>query len=258
MNIGFLGTGTITAAMVTGLNASERGEDAIRLSPRNAAVAADLAARCPEVTIATSNQQVLDESDVVMIAVRPQIARDVLSAVRFRGDHHVISLVSGFPVRKLSELVAPATQIARAVPLPSMAKRRSPTAIYPRDAIAVELFGAVGAAFEVDSESEFDALCVATATMASYFAFADTVASWLTRHGIAQTQARDYVTQIFSGLTDTARDARERDFQTLAGEHATKGGTNEQVLASLNQHAVFEHFSDALDAILRRVTAASQ
>lgn len=258
MNIGFLGTGTITSAMVTGLNAARRGGDAIRLSPRNAVVAAHLASRFPEVTIATSNQQVLDESDVAVIAVRPQIAREVLSELRFRGDHHIISLVSGLPVRKLSELVAPATRITRAVPLPSMAKRRSPTAIYPRDAIAVELFGAVGAAFEVDSESEFDALCVATATMASYFAFADTAASWLTRHGISQTQAHSYVTQIFSGLTKTALDVPERDFQTLAAEHATKGGTNEQVLASLNQHRVFEHFSEALDAILRRVTGASQ
>jgi pyrroline-5-carboxylate reductase len=257
MKIGFLGTGTITSAMVTGLNAANR-RDAIRLSPRNAIVAAELAASFPEVTIAASNQQVLDESDVVVIAVRPQIAREVLSELRFRGDHHVISLVSGFPVRRLSELVAPATRITRAVPLPAMAKRRSPTAIFPPDPIAVELFGAVGAAFEVASESEFDALCVATATMASYFAFADTAAAWLARHGIAQLQARDYVTQIFSGLTDTAREAPERDFQTLAREHATKGGTNEQVLASLNQHGVFEHFSDALDAILRRVTATSQ
>ena len=37
--LGFLGTGTITAAIVTGLNAPDPGPYSILLSPRNAAVA---------------------------------------------------------------------------------------------------------------------------------------------------------------------------------------------------------------------------
>ena len=71
-------------------------------------------------------------------------------------------------------------------------------------------------------------------------------------------QARDYIAQIFSGLADTAVDAPERSFQSLAEDHATRGGTNEQVLARLAESGLFQTFSEALDAVLRRVTAAGQ
>jgi len=254
MKLGFLGTGAITSAMVTGLNSLGNGGHAIVLSPRNSAVAADLAHRFPLVSIASSNQQVVDECETVVIAVRPQIAESVLTELRFRGGHNLISLVSGYSVAKLSRLLAPATKVTRAVPLPSTARRRSPTAIYPENSGAVELFGLLGAAFAVDTEREFDAFCTATATMATYFAFADGAASWLARNGIAETQARDYVARLLAALADTAMEAPERSFQELAADHATRGGINEQVLTHLTASGVFESFSEALDGVMRRVT----
>jgi pyrroline-5-carboxylate reductase len=256
MKLGFLGAGAITSAMVTGLNAP--GGRPILLSPRNAAVADDLARRFPQVSVASSNQEVVDECDTVVIAVRPQIAESVLAELRFRPDQNVISLVSGFSIRRLLGLIAPATRVARAVPLPSAARRRSPTAIYPRDPETVELFALLGAAFAVDTEHEFDALCVATATMATYFAFADGAASWLARNGIPPAQARDYIARLYAGLSDTAMEEPERGFQTLAADHATRGGINEQVLTALTAHGTFEKFSESLDAVMRRVTASSQ
>jgi pyrroline-5-carboxylate reductase len=74
MKLGFVGAGAITTAIVTGLNASGGGADTILVSPRNANVAAALAGRFSNVTVAADNQAVLDGSDVVMIAVRPQVA----------------------------------------------------------------------------------------------------------------------------------------------------------------------------------------
>ena len=258
MRLGFLGTGAITSAIVTGLDSAGGARHSIRLSPRNAEIAADLAARFRGVSVASSNQNVLDESEVVLIAVRPQVAGNVLSELRFRADHHVISLVSGFSLSRVSDLVSPAGGVARAVPLPSAAKRRSPTAIYPRDNRTAELFDSLGAAFAVDSETEFAAFCTTTATIAAYFAFADGAASWLTRHGIPPEKARDYIARIYSGLADIAIEQPQRDFQSLAADHATAGGTNEQVLNDLVRHGVFESFSQALDGVMRRVTADSR
>lgn len=240
--------------MVTGL--SGQGH-AIRLAPRNGEVAAGLARRFPMVTVAASNQDVLDECEIAVIAVRPQIAQQVLAEVRFRDDHNVISLVSGLRLGRLRELTRPARNIARAVPLPSAAKRRCPTAIYPRDRAALELFTPLGAAFATDSEDEFDAFCAATATMATYFAFADAVASWLTRHGIGQAAARDYVARIFAGMGQTALESADRSFREQAAEHATMGGTNEQLLGELTRQGVWERLWDALDGVMSRVTAGS-
>ncbi|HKE22123.1 MAG TPA: pyrroline-5-carboxylate reductase [Bryobacteraceae bacterium] len=252
--LGFLGTGAITSAIVTGLNSPDDGTPPILLSPRNAAAGAELARRFRKVSVATSNQEVVDRSDTVVLAVRPQIAQAVLSELRFRAGQNVISLVGGFSVQRISGLVAPAAKVTRAVPLPSTAKRRCPTAIFPGDANAVELFARLGAAFAVETEHEFDALATATAIMATYFAIADGVSSWLVGQGIPQQQARDYVATVFSGLSQTAVEGPERSFQSLAADHATRGGLNEQVVRYLTEHGMFARLSEALDGVMQRVT----
>jgi pyrroline-5-carboxylate reductase len=101
-------------------------------------------------------------------------------------------------------------------------------------------------------------MCTATATMAPYFAFSDCIAGWLVNHGIPETTARNYVAHLLNGLADTALQSPDRSFPELAADHATRGGTNEQVLRYLTDHSVFEAYSAALDAILVRVTAASR
>ena len=86
MRLGFVGTGAITSAIVTGLNAAGLGSDTILVSPRNAETAAALAVKFTSVTVAASNQAVLDGSEVVMLAVRPQVATGVLSELKFRAE----------------------------------------------------------------------------------------------------------------------------------------------------------------------------
>jgi pyrroline-5-carboxylate reductase len=258
VKLGFVGTGAITSAIVTGLSSGVAEQCSIRLSPRNPGIASDLANRFPKVSIASSNQDVLDDSEIVLLAIRPQIAPNVISELHFRPGHRVISVVSGLSLRRVSDLVTPAAKITRAVPLPSVANRRGPTAIYPPDGIVADLFSTLGTAFEVEHEDEFDALCTATATIASYFAFAGRVASWLVGQGVPPCKARDYIARIFCGLGNTAVDSPERSFQSLADDHATPGGINEQVLTHLVRHGVFEAVSDGLDAVMHRIMSASQ
>jgi pyrroline-5-carboxylate reductase len=257
MQLGFIGTGEITLSIVTGLSSSGVAPHSILLSPRNSAVAHGLANRFHGISVASCNQEVLDHSATIVIAVRPSAARDVLSELAFRPDHRVISLVSALSLRSLSELVAPAVRIARAVPLPSAAKQLSPTAIYPPDPMAFELFAGVGTVFPVESENEFDAICATTATIASYFAFNETIASWLEQQGVPASQARDYIARLFLGVTTGAVDAPKRSFQSLAATHATAGGINEQFLKHLVERGLLTRISEALDAVLHRIGAES-
>jgi pyrroline-5-carboxylate reductase len=258
MRLGFIGTGEITSSIVIGLSLPGVTTHSIRLSPRNSAIARELANRFEGISVASCNQEVLDNSETIVIAVRPSAAREVLSALRFRPDHRVISLVSALSLRSLSELVAPAVRIARAVPLPSAAKRLSPTAIYPPDQVAFELFAAVGTVFPIERENEFDAICATTATIAYYFAFNERIASWLEQQGVPASQARDYIARLFFGVTTGAVEAPERSFQSLAATHATAGGTNEQFLKHLVEHGLLTGVSEALDAVRHRIGAKSQ
>jgi pyrroline-5-carboxylate reductase len=256
--LGFVGSGAITSAIVTGLCSEGGAPYEICVSPRNAEVAAELASRYEQVRVAASNQAVLDESEIVVLAVRPQIAEAVLADLRFRPDHHVISLVAGYPVQRMTPLVTPAAVVSRAVPLPMSARRRCPTAVYPRDPVAMELFNLLGQAFAVETDDVLAAFSTATSTMAAYFAYADCIAGWMTNNGVAPQQARDYVAQIFAGMAMTAVEGPDRTFPALSEDHATRGGLNEQVLRDLRSHHVCESITEALDSVMRRVTAASR
>jgi pyrroline-5-carboxylate reductase len=253
VKLGFVGTGTITAAIVRGLGEDFSGT--IHLSPRNAEISGALAQAFAHVTVAPSNQAVLDASDIVVLAVRPQVAGEVLGALKFRVGQQVISLIATASLEMLKALVAPASPVTKAVPLPSVELGRGPTAIYPPDAVTASIFASLGKAIEVDSAETFDALTAATATMASYFAFADAIAAWLVGKGLPPGDARQFVAAIFDGLSLTATHAPQTDFLTLADEHATKGGLNEQLRRRLETGGAFTSVADGLDEILARIRA---
>jgi pyrroline-5-carboxylate reductase len=250
--LGFVGTGTITASIVTGLCGAPEPSNRIWLSPRNADVSARLAATCSQATVAASNQQVLDHSDIVFLAVRPQIAHDVIRQLRFRAEHRVISLVATFSRDKIAALVAPATAISCAVPQPTVAARLGPTVIFPRDPVARTLFSRLGTAFEASSERELQALWASTAAMASYFFTLDTLSSWLVRNGVQAKTARDYIAAMFRGLSHVPI-ASDAAFSKLADEFTTRGGLNEQFARDLARNGVFDAWSGGLDAILARI-----
>jgi len=257
MRIGFIGTGTITSAIVSGLNASDSTAFTFLLSPRNAGVAASLASAFENVTVAASNQAVLDGCDIIVLAVRPQVAVDVLGSLRFRPDHHVISLMALISIERVQAMVAPATRVVRAIPLPMVAARAGMTVIYPDDSTARAIFNHVGSTIALESPEHFNAFSTATATMAPYFAFAGEVTDWLIRQGVPSTTARSYVGGVFHGLATIAANPSAEPFPTLAEKFATAGGINEQVMAHLTRVGALKAVSDALDGVLDRMTEAS-
>ena len=82
--------------------------------------------------------------------------------------------------------------------------------------------------------------------MAPYFTFAEEIAAWLTRHGVPAADARRYVGTVFQGLGNIAATTQEHSLAALAGEFATRGGINEQVLAHMKARGAFDALSEGL------------
>lgn len=252
MRLGFIGTGTITQAVVTGLLKFDFPFDRISLSPRNADTAAALAALDKRVQVCESNQEVLEASDVVCLAVVPQIAADVLSELHFDARHHVISFIAGMSIDEVRRLIRAHSKVVRAIPLPAVAEGNGSTAICPADRVATSLFSALGQAVEVDDEARFDALSAVTATMASFYAVLEAQASWLVRQGLDYDAARAFLSGYAVGLAhDTTRSGKS--FAGLIEHCMTPGGINEQVHNELSKRGTYAHFADALDRVLARI-----
>lgn len=256
MKLGFIGTGALTAAIVTGLKSFADNAVSILLSPRNEEIAADLVSRFEDVRVAPDNQAVLDGSDMVMLAVRPQVAHQVIPSLRFRPDHRVVSLIATISLQEISTLVAPAHRLTKALPMPMIALRQGATIISPPDKDIATFFGKLGKAIEVEDAREFDALSVVTATYASYFKYLDTVHSWLRSQGVDEIKGRDYIASLFKALANAPDTAPEADFMHLSQDYATRGGINEQILRELTDAGLFDIFAQSLDRVHKRITAS--
>jgi pyrroline-5-carboxylate reductase len=249
-----LGVGAIGAAIVTGLCEDVDEAPRVLLSPRNVEIAGGLAESFASVDVAPDNQAVVDGAPVVIVCVRPQVAQTVLAELRFPADRVVISAMAGVPVNSLRRLVAPATDVARVIPLPSVARREGITPVHPPNAAATELFDRLGETVELADAQAFDAFSASTATIAAHFGYLNAIAAWLESQEIPGPAATRYVASIFAGLAEATRSGES--FEQLAREHATAGGINEQFLAWLEQGGTFEHVSAGLQRVLDRLNAA--
>ncbi|HEV8331849.1 MAG TPA: NAD(P)-binding domain-containing protein [Steroidobacteraceae bacterium] len=256
MTYGIVGVGAIATAIVTGL--CERVPDAQRivLSPRNAERVADLASRFPTVRVARSNQEVIDESSVVLLCLRPQDARSVLPDLKFSAHQEIVSAMAGIQIATLRELVAPAQNIARVIPLPSVATREGATPVFPPTAAAKALFDQLGTAIEIPNERAFEATSASTATIAAHFAYLNAICRWLIAQGVSEMAARQQVAATFAGLAPQLR-GHVADFAEGARDHATPGGTNEQFLGILEQARVFDAVETGLNRVLERLAGRS-
>lgn len=175
MHIGFIGTGEITAAMVRGLKG--RGHT-ILVSPRNAAVAAHLAAEVAGVSI-VPNEEVVAASEVVFLCLLASVAEKVLPTLPFRANHTVISVMVDAPLSTLRRLCAPATDIAITIPLPPIARGGCPLPVYPPSSTLNFLFGDRNLVIPLTDEAALAAHMGASSLCATQLDQIMTAADWL-------------------------------------------------------------------------------
>ncbi|CAN7274361.1 pyrroline-5-carboxylate reductase [Pararhizobium sp. LjRoot238] len=252
MKLGFVGAGAITEAMVTGLLTAPPLAGEVVVSPRNAEVAGRLAERFAAVRIARDNQAVVDASDVLVLAIRPQVAQEVVRALRFRQGQTVISVIAATDRGRLLDWIDQDVRLTQAIPLPFVADRNGVTAIYPPDPQAAAIFSGLGTAVECATREEYDLLAVASALMGTYFGILDRTTGWLAEKGIPADKARAYLTPLFASLAETAVRSHA-SLEDIRREFSTKGGLNEQVFDDFDRNGGSKALADALARVLLRI-----
>jgi len=254
MRVGFIGTGHLTEAIITGFFCSEEPPTSITISPRNAERAQSIAERFgATVNIGVDNQAVLDSSDVVCLAIRPQVAEEIIKSLQFSVNHTVISFMAMVTLLSLNEWIKPVENIVRAATLPYAAHAIGPSIFFPDDDIAEALLKKVGTPIVTRDERELEILWVITAMMAPYFQLINNISCWATKQGVENTTAENFTVSMFKALSSLCDDYSPAKLHQLVADSQTEGGINQQALELLHKGGGFEQFNEALEQIRLRL-----
>ncbi len=252
MKLGFIGIGKIASAVVQGLCTSSIGGLEIFLSPRNADLSAKLADSYAQVTRLQSNQEVLDRSEIVILAVRPAAAAEVLGALRFREDHTVVSLIALLKYADLQALAKPAARVCRAIPLPTVVQHNCPIPLFRASDEVVRLFAHLGEPLPVHDEGQLHAIWTLTGLITPFYELLGQLANWTIQHGVDPAIANVYTSDLFQSLSFMAQQSDPIDFGELAGHAATPNGMNEQAGLEIREAGAHQAWLTAADKLLLR------
>jgi pyrroline-5-carboxylate reductase len=164
--LGFLGSGNMAAALIKGLlHGNILPADRIMTSDVKTERLEQLH-RAHGIRTTVDNHALLAESDVLVLAVKPQIIDKVLTEVGadVRADQIVVSVAAGVPLEGLESRLPPGSRVVRAMPNMPATVQAGVTAIAAGSharaddvRIARELFEAVGPVVVLD-ESLLDAV----------------------------------------------------------------------------------------------------
>jgi pyrroline-5-carboxylate reductase len=250
--VGFIGVGKIASAIVEGLARSDKKYLKLYLSPRNEASSTRLAAAYPNVHRLAGNQEVLDAADIIIIALRPAIAAEVLKTVKFSARHTVISLIPLLKYDDLLQAVSPATDVSRAIPLPSVIQHNCPIPLYKARKLVTELFSIIGQPLQVADEQQLHAIWTLTGLITPFYEQMEVLSDWSVSNGVDRAIANAYIANMYQSLAYMAQQEKTIDFHELASHAATPNGMNEQAGKEIREKGAHEAYRGAADRLLER------
>ena len=90
MKLGFLGTGTITTAIIDGLIKSKAKFEQINISLRSKKNSSKLKRNSKKVKVFKDNQDIVDGSSVIFISLLPKVALKELKKLNFKKNQIII------------------------------------------------------------------------------------------------------------------------------------------------------------------------
>ncbi len=249
--IGILGVGTIAEAVVRAMCTRPGQADEFVLSPRSEVRSRRLAEEFDNCRRVDSNQAVIDESDIVMLAMRPQDLDAALEDLVFREDQIIASFIAALPPSQVAELTAPATRACQLIPLPAIELHKGPLVISPGIPEVVEAFDGLGDVIVLDDETKIRVLSCASAIMSTYYEAQNRIIDWIIDQGVAPQTASLYIRSELEGLASVGKAASDDQRAELPAEHQTPGGLNERVRAGLLAQGWFDALVGQVDGIYR-------
>lgn len=253
--IGFIGGGNMATSLMSGLIASGHSPQQIWVSDTAAATLQAHRDRLG-VNVSTDNCQVVQEVDVVVLAVKPQILRDValqIAPIVRQKKSLVVSIAAGISQTSLALWLGGDSAIVRCMPNTPALVLTGATALHAnanvddeQKDLAENILRAVGISLWVDNESELDAVTAVSGSGPAYFfLMMEAMEQAAVQMGLSERTARLLVQQTALGAAKIALESAESPTQ-LRERVTSPGGTTQKAIETFQQNGFAELVSKAL------------
>ncbi|GEK90050.1 pyrroline-5-carboxylate reductase [Alkalibacterium putridalgicola] len=239
MKIGFIGFGNMARAIAKGLIDNEvLKEDDLFFSTRSEESRLAIEKEW-HINGMASNQAVVDQSDVILLAVKPHQVDQVLSELTFPAGLLLLSVVAGYSSDQLNQYI-PADQCIRTMPNLNAQVNASMTALVENKQVTEEdmakakiIFNAVGEVMVVPEDQLGIFIALAGSSPALVFLFIDTLARAAVKYGMPKDKATEIAAQAVLGSGKTVKEASDSPWNLIDHVSSPGGITVEAVLSLL-------------------------
>ena len=253
MKIGFIGTGHIAKSVINGILGSQLKINKIIISRRSNKISALLKKKNKKIIISNDNQEIINKSDWVFLAVTPEVGHKILPKLKFRKKQTIISFISTIKMSDLKKYVKVNSKIVRAIPLPPISIRKGPVPIFPSNKKVKQFFDHLGTTVEINKENLSLNFWSTSSMMAPFYELLQTLSSWLNSKGINKMDAQKYITSLFIALSEDAKVNAKKDLKILVKNSQTPRGLNEQAVNELRKSGFFKSLNITANSVLKRL-----
>ncbi|HMN67262.1 MAG TPA: pyrroline-5-carboxylate reductase [Bdellovibrionales bacterium] len=243
-NIGFIGAGNMCQAIIEGwLSKSLVTAAEIGVSNRTPGKLRKLVDELKVVPRAT-NEELVDASDVVVIAVKPQDFETAIEPIAssFTADQIVISLAAGVSLRKIKKLLPQCQHLVRVMAnTPARIGRGVFGYCTPLNNLRVDrwmerMFKPLGYTVKLDEGEQFEAFLVSSSSGVGFvFELMIYWQEWLEERGIEPEIAQAITVNTFAGAAELALESQPLSVSELQSKVVSKKGTTAAGLESMRE-----------------------
>ena len=252
MKIGFIGSGQITKAVIEGIINSKLKITKIYISKRNKKVSRNLKAKSKKIIILEDNQDIIDKSSWIFLAVTPDVGNKILYKLKFYKNKIIISFISTINMTQLKKITGLKKNIVRAIPLPHIALCKGPIPIYPPNIKVKKFFDKLGTTVQINSENLSLNFWTTSAMMAPFYEILYTLSNWLVKNGIKKDNAQKYISSLFYALSEDSLKYK-KNLKKLVKQSQTPGGLNEQAVNDLRKAGFYNLLEKTSNKIIKRL-----
>ena len=255
--LAFIGAGNMARSLIGGLIADGWNPATISVADPDSNQLSALASRF-QVRTDTDNHQVTANSEVVVLAVKPQVMRSVavdLAAAVQEARPLVISVAAGIRTVDLARWLGGECALVRCMPNTPALVQSGATALFATQAVsaaqkdvAENILRAVGLALWVDDEALMDAVTALSGSGPAYiFLVIEALQEAGQQLGLKEKTAKLLALQTAFGAAKIALESSD-EAAVLRQRVTSPGGTTEKALEVLEDGHLRALFNDALTA----------